>query len=71
MERDEAYASSSAPRRRRGTVARRSATPWSADPDVQAALDRAQLDALFDPSRFLRNAGGVFEKLEKLPVEEG
>ena len=28
-----------------------------------------QRDALFDPARFLRNVGGVFAKLEKLPVE--
>ena len=42
----------------------------AADPDVRAALDAAALDELFEPSRFLRNAGGVFEKLEKLPVEE-
>ena len=42
-----------------------------ADLHVRALLDTAQLDALFDPSRFLRNAGGVFDKLEKLPVEGG
>ena len=41
----------------------------AADPDVQAALDQAALDRLFDPQRFLRNMGGVFAKLEKLPVE--
>ncbi len=40
-----------------------------ADPQVAAHLDRAQLDALFDPGRFLRNLGGVFDRLEKLPVE--
>jgi adenylosuccinate lyase len=71
MERDRAYA----------IVQRAAAGAWDreasfrdaieADPDVLAALDPAQLDALFDPSRFLRNTGGVFEKLEKLPVEEG
>ena len=27
------------------------------------------LYTLFDPARFLRNLGGVFAKLEKLPVE--
>jgi adenylosuccinate lyase len=42
-----------------------------ADPEVRAALTDAQLEQLFDPARFLRNLGGVFEKLEKLPVEEG
>ena len=41
------------------------------DPDVQKALDPPALEALFDPQRFLRNLGGVFEKLEKLPAEGG
>jgi len=40
-----------------------------ADPDVQAHLIPAQLEALFDPRRFLRNLGGVFDRLEKLPVK--
>jgi adenylosuccinate lyase len=40
-----------------------------ADPTVSERLDRAALDALFDPRRYLANLGGVFEKLEKLPVE--
>ena len=40
-----------------------------ADPEVKARLDDAALAELFDPRRFLRNLGGVFEKLEKLPVE--
>jgi adenylosuccinate lyase len=40
-----------------------------ADPDVAARVDVASLDALFDPGRFLRNLGGVFDRLEKLPVE--
>ena len=38
----------------------------AADPEVGGRLD---LDALFDPDRFLRNLGGVFDRLEKLPVE--
>jgi hypothetical protein len=25
---------------------------------------------LFDPSRFLQNLGGVFDRLEKLPVDD-
>ena len=41
-----------------------------ADPEVRAMMDGAALDGLFDPARFLRNVGGVFEKLEKLPVED-
>jgi len=40
-----------------------------ADPAVAGRLDTAALDSLFDPMRFLANLGGVFEKLEKLPVE--
>ena len=40
-----------------------------ADPEVREHLDDATLAELFDPRRFLRNLGGVFEKLEKLPVE--
>jgi adenylosuccinate lyase len=42
----------------------------AADPEVTALLDAAALDALFDPARFLANLGGVFDRLEKLPVEE-
>jgi adenylosuccinate lyase len=41
-----------------------------ADPEVTARLDAAAVDALFDPTRFLRNLGGVFDRLEKLAVEE-
>ncbi|MEA2551278.1 MAG: adenylosuccinate lyase [Actinomycetota bacterium] len=41
----------------------------SADPEVRALLNAAALDQLFDPQRFLQNLGGVFDKLEKLPVE--
>ncbi len=40
------------------------------DPEVARRLDATELGALFDPSLFLRNLGGVFERLEKLPVEE-
>jgi adenylosuccinate lyase len=39
-------------------------------PEVTARLDAVTLDELFDPARFLRNLRGVFERLEKLPVEE-
>jgi adenylosuccinate lyase len=41
----------------------------TADPDVSARLDDGEREELFDPSRFLRNLGGVFDRLEKLPVE--
>ncbi len=43
----------------------------SADPEVRAALDDGALAELFDPARFLRNLGRVFERLEKLPVRGG
>jgi adenylosuccinate lyase len=39
------------------------------DRRVTDRLDLASLDALFDPARFLRHLGGVFDRLEKLPVE--
>ncbi|HXF71966.1 MAG TPA: adenylosuccinate lyase [Actinomycetota bacterium] len=42
-----------------------------ADPRVAAALPPERLAACFDPRRFLRNLGPVFERLEKLPVEAG
>lgn len=38
----------------------------AADRDATRGLD---LDGVFDPSRFLRNLGGVFDRLEKLPVD--
>ncbi|MGH2630026.1 MAG: lyase family protein, partial [Actinomycetota bacterium] len=41
----------------------------TADPEVRARLDDAALAELFDPSRFLRNLGPVFERLEKLPAD--
>ena len=40
------------------------------DDTVRAALGADGLDATFDPQRFLRNIGGVFDALEKLPVQE-
>jgi adenylosuccinate lyase len=42
----------------------------TADPDVRAVLDEVAIASLFDPARFLRNLGPVFERLEKLPVED-
>ena len=41
----------------------------AADPDVRERLSDGQLDSLFDARRFLRNLRGVFEQLEKVPVE--
>jgi adenylosuccinate lyase len=39
------------------------------DESVRAALGGEGLDSVFDPQRFLRNLGGVFDELEKLPVQ--
>jgi adenylosuccinate lyase len=39
------------------------------NPEVQRLLTPEDLNAVFDPARFLQNHGGVFAKLEKLPVE--
>jgi adenylosuccinate lyase len=40
-----------------------------ADAAVAARLDAATLEACFDPRSFLANLGGVFDRIEKLPVE--
>jgi adenylosuccinate lyase len=42
----------------------------STDPEVRSALGDAGVADLFDPTRSLRNLGPMFERLEKLPVEE-
>ena len=42
----------------------------ASDADVRDALGPEGMERLFDPSRFLRNLGGVFDRLEKIPVEE-
>jgi adenylosuccinate lyase len=42
----------------------------SSDPEVRDRLDADEIAALFDPARSLRNLGPVFERLEKVPVEE-
>ena len=70
MPRDEAYR----------IVQQAAADTWDRGLDFRSALRRNDevtralsvhaLDELFDPRRFLRNVGGVFERLEKLPVEE-
>jgi adenylosuccinate lyase len=69
LSRDDAYA----------IVQRASAAAWDEgadfraelgqNPEVQRLLSPEELNGLFEPSRFLRNLDGVFEKLEKLPVE--
>jgi adenylosuccinate lyase len=42
----------------------------SSDAEVRERLDVDEIAALFEPARSLRNLGPVFERLEKLPVEE-
>jgi adenylosuccinate lyase len=41
----------------------------TADPAVARRISPEGLQELFEPRRFLANLGGVFERLEKLPVE--
>jgi adenylosuccinate lyase len=43
----------------------------SADPRVRAVVPAEQLEALFEPTRFLRNLDVVFDRLSKLTVSEG
>jgi adenylosuccinate lyase len=38
-------------------------------PEVRELLSADELNELFEPERYLRNLGGVFERLEKVPVE--
>jgi len=56
-------------------VQRAAAAAWDHDASFRATIEaepRAadlDLDALFDPTRFLANLGPLFDRLEKLPVE--
>jgi len=70
LARDEAYA----------IVQAAAAAAWDAgasfrdvlrtDPRVAEVLDEGELEALFEPTRYLRNLDVVFERLAKLPVAE-
>ena len=70
MSRDDAYR----------IVQKAAASAWDGGPDFRGALGSnpevrrlltpESLNALFDPARYLGSLGGVFAKLEKLPVEE-
>jgi adenylosuccinate lyase len=42
----------------------------ASDPAVRDSLSPQEMEQLFDPARFLRNLGGVFDRLEKLPVDQ-
>jgi adenylosuccinate lyase len=70
MERDEAYRVVQAAAAEAWDAGASFRDTVEADPRVAERLDAATLDALFDPGRYLRNLGGVFDRLEKLPVEE-
>jgi adenylosuccinate lyase len=65
LSRDEAYR----------IVQRAAAAAWDGDASFRAAIEveppaaDLDLDALFDPTRFLANLGPLFDRLEKLPVE--
>ena len=65
LSRDEAYR----------IVQRAAAAAWDHDASFRAAIEAEpqavdlDLDALFDPTRFLANLGPLFDRLEKLPVE--
>ena len=65
LSRDEAYR----------IVQRAAAAAWDHDASFRTAIEaepqaaNLDLDALFDPTRFLANLGPLFDRLEKLPVE--
>jgi adenylosuccinate lyase len=65
LSRDEAYR----------IVQRAAAAAWDHGASFRAAIEAEpqaadlDLDALFDPTRFLANLGPLFDRLEKLPVE--
>jgi adenylosuccinate lyase len=69
MSRDEAYALVQAAAAAAWDEGANFRAALEADERVGSLLDRAGLDALFDPGRYLSNLDGVFDKLEKLPVE--
>jgi adenylosuccinate lyase len=69
LPRDDAYAIVQAAAARAWDDAESFRQILAADPEVAPRLGPAALDALFDPARYLENLGGVFDKLQKLPVE--
>jgi len=69
MARDDAYAIVQSAAARAWDEGANFREALKANPEVGRHLDRTALDALCDPGRSLANLGGVFEKLEKLPVE--
>jgi adenylosuccinate lyase len=69
LSRDEAYALVQSAATRTWDEGASFRDALEADPEVGRRLQPATLDPLFDPRRSLVNLGGVFDKLEKLPVE--
>ncbi|MGH2680050.1 MAG: adenylosuccinate lyase [Actinomycetota bacterium] len=69
VSRDDAYALVQAAAARAWDEGTSFRAALEADPEVAGRLDPAGLDEVFDPRRHLANLGGVFDKLEKLPVE--
>jgi adenylosuccinate lyase len=69
LPRDDAYAIVQAAAARAWDDAESFRQILAADPEVAPRLGPTALDALFDPARYLENLGGVFDKLQKLPVE--
>jgi adenylosuccinate lyase len=69
LSRDEAYALVQSAATRTWDEGASFRDALEADPEVGRRLQPATLDPLFDPQRSLVNLSGVFDKLEKLPVE--
>jgi adenylosuccinate lyase len=70
MPRDEAYRVVQAAAAKAWDEGKDFRTELAADPDVAPLLSAADLDALFDPERYLRNLDVVFDRLAKLTVGE-
>jgi adenylosuccinate lyase len=70
MPRDEAYRVVQAAAAKAWDEGKDFRAELAADPDVAPLLSAADLDALFDPERYLRNLDVVFDRLAKLTVGE-
>ena len=68
MSRDEAYRAVQAAATAAWDEGRDFRAGLAADPKVARTLSPEELDACFDPSSYLRNLDGVFDRLEKLEV---
>ena len=70
MPRDEAYRVVQAAAARAWDEGKDFRAELAVDPDVARLLSAADLDALFEPERYLRNLDVVFDRLAKLTVGE-